>query len=277
MMARTLLREACERLQQAGCEQPRLDAECLLAHAWQINRTGLYMRMREDVPQDVCDRFQQAVARRQQREPLAYITGEREFWSRSFRVNRHTLIPRPETEHLIEAVLRHMPHRQQPWFGCDIGTGSGCIAVTLACEYPAAHLLATDISHAALRMARYNAQKLQVCDRLQWLQADNLTALSGQACFDLIITNPPYVARHEMAQLAPELGFEPEHALTDRADGLSHLRYILQQGAQHLRARGLLIVETGTCGLPETPSSLVLAEEIRDLAGLLRGGVYRHL
>lgn len=277
MIARTLLLQACERLQQAGCEQPRLDAECLLAHAWNITRTTLYMRMTDTVPQEVIHTFLAAIARRQQREPLAYITGEREFWSRSFLVNQHTLIPRPETEHLIEAVLRHMPQRDRAWHGCDIGTGSGCIAITLACEYPRARLLATDISHAALRMAQRNARQLQVHKRLQWLQADRLTALHDNARFALIIANPPYVARHEMAQLAQELRFEPEHALTDQADGLSHLRDILQQGAQLLSEDGLIIVETGTCGLPPTPAMLALVEEIRDLAGLLRGGVYRRL
>jgi len=277
VIARTLLLQACESLLQAGCEQPRLDAECLLAHAWNINRTTLYMRMTDTVPDAVACRFHIAVSRRQQREPLAYITGEREFWSRPFQVNRHTLIPRPETEHLIEAVLRHMPQKHRAWYGCDIGTGSGCIAITLACEYPEARLLATDISRDALHMAQHNACRLQVHERLQWLQADRLTAFQNHVRFDLIIANPPYVARHEMPQLEEELRFEPEHALTDQADGLSHLRDILQQGANLLNGNGLIIVETGTCGLPETPAGLAVVEELRDLAGLLRGGVYRRL
>jgi len=275
VIARLLLQQATHRLREAGCDTPRLDAECLLAHAWRISRTQLFIRLRDDVPDSIAATFAELIARRCTREPLAYIIGRQEFWSRSFEVTPATLIPRPETEHLIEAALRHLPDRQRPWRCCDIGTGSGCIAVTLACELPATHWIATDISEAALQVARANAQRHQVAQRITWLCADMLHAFAPGARFDLLIANPPYVARHELTALAPELAFEPMQALSDQADGLSHLRHLLEHGATRLADHGLIIVETGPCGLPPTPSTLARIEDIRDLAGHLRGAVYR--
>lgn len=275
MSAKQLLLEATRTLAHAGCDTPRLDAECLLANAWGISRTQLIMRMLEPVPEHIAQRFQAMVARRARREPLAYITGRQEFWSRSFTVNRHTLIPRPETEHLIEAALRHLPNKERPWYGWDIGTGSGCIAITLACEYPNATILASDISLAALRVAQANARRHGVLHRMRWLCADMLQPIAANARFQLIIANPPYVAGHELPALAPELGFEPIDALTDHADGLRHLTRILRAAPRHLAPGGRIIVETGTCGLPATPEGMECVEEIRDLAGRLRGAVYR--
>jgi release factor glutamine methyltransferase len=276
MQTRSLLQQSAAKLEQAGCDSPRLDAELLLMSAWQISRTDIIVRAHDEVPQDIVAAYSELLKRRLKREPLAYITGEKEFWSRSFQVNPDVLIPRPETEHLIEAVLEKFPDQNGAYRFCDIGTGSGCIAVTLACEYPRAHIVATDISEAALKVAHNNAQKHQVSERISFQAGDLLQALGkGDGPFHAIISNPPYVARHEMQQLEAELAYEPQAALTDDADGLQYLDAILKQGPGHLHPDGLIIVETGLCGLPDTPSNLQLERTLYDLANHLRGAVYR--
>lgn len=278
MTARELLAGATRRLAAAGCDTPRLDAECLLAHVWKLNRAGLIARATDAVPGEIAAAFDDAVRRREAREPLAYITGEKEFWSRDFMVNPSVLIPRPETEHLIEAALAAFPDRQAPLNICDIGTGSGCIAVTLACEYPNARIVATDISPGALETSHANAVRHGTDARIRFRAGSLFDALQPEdGPFDLIISNPPYVAAEEMHGLSAELGFEPRTALTDEADGLKYLRSILAQGASHLQSGGCIMVETGCCGLPETPPSLLEVRRITDLAGHLRAGIYRHL
>lgn len=271
-----LLRHAAAQLQQAGCDSPRLDAELLLMHACPCSRTDLIIRAHDEPPAAVAERFEALLQRRCGREPLAYITGEKEFWSRPFRVSPDVLIPRPETEHLIEAVIARFPDQQSPLQFCDIGTGSGCIAVTLAAEYPHATVTATDISEASLKIAQPNAAALDVAPRLSWRSGNLLQALQpGDGPFDVVISNPPYVSSDEMHGLEPELALEPRHALTDEADGLQLLATILNDAPTHLKPHGYIIVETGTCGLPATPEGLVMEEKIRDLAGLLRGAVYQ--
>jgi len=271
-----LLRQATAQLEQAGCDSPRLDAELLLMNAWQISRTDIIVRAHDEVPQTVFGNFSSLLERRIRREPLAYITGEKEFWSRTFQVNHDVLIPRPETEHLIEVVVEEFPDRNGEYRFCDIGTGSGCIAVTLACEYPRARIVATDISDAAIITARLNAEKHHVNERMTFRAGDMLRSLEkGDGPFHAIISNPPYVANHEMQQLEPELAYEPRTALTDEADGLRYLDIILKQGSGHLHPKGLIILETGLCGLPDIPSSFRLERTLHDLANHLRGAVYR--
>ena len=236
----------------------------------------MLFRSHDEVPEAIEEAFQSLVDRRKQREPLAHIIGEKEFWSRPFRVNSDVLIPRPETEHLIEELMERFPDRNGDYTFCDIGTGSGCIAVTLACEYPQARIVATDISEAALKVARSNAEKLEVASRVTFRQGDMLDALtSDDAPFDAIISNPPYVALHEMNELEAELDFEPRGALTDESDGLQFLASILNNGSERLKPNGYIIVETGPCGLPETPHQLTKEKDIFDLASLLRGGIYQ--
>jgi len=276
MKTRELLRKATEALTCAGCDAPRLDAELLLMHAWHLSRTGLIVRADDDAPEPVVIDFECLLQRRIHREPLAYIIGEKEFWSRSFQLTPDVLIPRPETEHLIEAVLARFPDKNRPYRFCDIGTGSGCIAVTLACEFPNTHIIATDIAEAALAVARSNAKNHSVAQRITFRQGDMLMAIQAQdGPFDAIISNPPYVAEAEMASLEKELGREPRHALTDEQDGLRFLTTILRDGPEHLRANAYIILETGLCGLPATPDQLIFEQSIDDLAGHLRGGVYR--
>jgi len=282
MTLRRLLAEASAKLQACACATPKLDAELLLCHILKKDRSWLIAHADDVLDEMNIKAFRALLARRMQREPVPYITGEKEFWSRSFHVNPNVLIPRPETEHLIEAVLEHFPNREATYSFCDIGTGSGCIAITLACEYPQAHITATDISSEALAVARRNAGQHGVSDRITFFQGDMFAALKdgGEAQqqvkpFDAIISNPPYVAQFEMDGLEAELGFEPQHALSDGQDGLSFLRLLIGQAGDWLCANGLLIVETGLCGLPEGMHGLQLQQRITDLAGYLRGGVYR--
>jgi release factor glutamine methyltransferase len=270
------LRQARAALDDAGVESARLDAELLLMHAWQVDRTHLIAHGTDPLPDEVEEAAGKLLARRRRREPLAYLTGSREFWSRDFEVGPDVLIPRPETEHLVESVLARFPERDRAWRFADIGTGSGCLAVTLACEYPSALVTATDISQAALAVARRNAAHHGVDVRIAWHRGHLYEALPPHAGpFDAIISNPPYVSAHEYRGLAPELRFEPSGALTDEADGLSLLSVLLAGAAAHLVAGGYLMVETGPCGLPAPVPGMALEEEIHDLAGLLRGGVYR--
>ena len=276
MKTRDLLRQAAARLAEAGCDTPRLDAELLLMHAWGIERTALIIRANDEVPPETGRQFEALLARRISREPLAHIVAEKEFWSRPFQVSPDVLVPRPETEHLIEALIEQFPDRQGEYRFLDIGTGSGCIAVTLACEYSQAHIMATDISEAALAVARENAERHGVSDRVAFRIGDMFAAIGdGGGPFDAILSNPPYVASHEMDDLEPELAFEPRGALTDEADGLRYLSHILNEGGKHLKPNGLIIVETGPCGLPETPAALKQIGTIDDLAGHLRGGIYQ--
>jgi len=276
MTARELLAQAAATLHAAGCDTPRLDAELLLMHAWEISRTGLIMRMPDMVPDSVGQRFTAMLAQRQQRVPVAYITGNKEFWSHDFIVTPDVLVPRPETEHLIEELLQLYPDQNGPWHFCDIGTGSGCIAVTLASEYPNAHITATDISEQSLAVAQRNAERHHVDARITFRCGDMFSALlPSDGPFDAIVSNPPYVAEDEMAALAPELMHEPYHALTDSRDGLHYLELLVRHAPEHLRAHGHLIVETGLCGLPEGTATMPLLCSFEDLAGRLRGGVYK--
>lgn len=270
------LHRAAASLDAAGIDSARLDAELILMHAWGCDRIRLITASRDPLPAEVLETAGRLLARRRAREPLAYLTGVREFWSREFAVGPEVLIPRPETEHLIEAVLARFPERETPWRFADIGTGSGCLAVTLACEYPATFVAATDLSEAALVRAHGNAERHGVTARMSWHAGDLYEALPGDAAaFDAIVSNPPYVSLAEYRELAPELGFEPRGALTDEADGLALLRRLVAGAAQRLVPGGYLIVETGPCGLPQATAPMVLEAEIVDLAGHVRGGVYR--
>jgi release factor glutamine methyltransferase len=292
-----LLIQAQAVLGTAGVATPRLDAEVLLADAMQVGRAALYARLREPVAPAVCENFAAAVERRARREPVAYITGVREFWSLPFLVTRDVLIPRPETELLVEVVcdllrpslsnsVAALPlHKVRRGEGrgegsnsasplvCDIGTGSGCIAVSLARELPHAHVVATDLSAAALEVARRNARAHGVESRITFVQSDLFVGIDPAARFDLIVSNPPYVAVDEDADAETE--WEPTLALRAGAQGLDVVRDLLREAPSRLRADGCLVMEFGY-GQAEALASLARSAgfgsvEIRpDLAGMAR-------
>ncbi len=275
MDVRTTLQKAMRCLEQAGVDAPRKDAELMLIEAWGVSQTDLIIRAKEEVPEDVISQFKQLLERRLNREPLAYILGKKAFWKDEFIVSEDVLVPRPETEHLIEMVLKYRPNQQQNYMMADIGTGSGCIAVTLAKEYANSEVIACDISDKALKIAQYNAERLGVVERMAFYQGDLYQALPRGSQFDVIVSNPPYVSQDEMDGLEAELSFEPRFALTDEADGLTLLEKLLHDAHIHLKVGGLLVLEAGLCGMPETPATLKKLEDYADLAGNFRGSVFQ--
>jgi release factor glutamine methyltransferase len=214
------------------------EARSLLAFVLDTSRESLIAHPRRQVPASAAARFRDLCARRLDGEPIAYLLSEREFFGRRFRVDPSVLIPRPETECLVEAALEEMKGRGRPGV-LDVGTGSGCIAITLALERPDADVSATDVSEAALELARSNATALGA--RVGFIHAD-WYAPAGQR-FDLVVSNPPYVAADD-PHLA-ELAREPREALTDGGDGLACLRAIIGQAPAHLISGGALLVEHG--------------------------------
>jgi release factor glutamine methyltransferase len=231
-------------------------------------------------PPDFAERYERLVARRAGREPLAYITGQREFWSLSFEVSPAVLIPRPETELLLETALDLCPDRSAALTIADVGTGSGCLAVSLAREYPAARVVASDVSSRALEVARRNALRHGVADRIEFVQTDLLTAVPDR--FDLIVANPPYIPDREQATLQPEVrDYEPAMALFGGSDGLTVIRKLLEQSAARLKSGGILAFEFGdgqaaaVSSLTSSVQDLILMGLWKDLQGIPRAAIAR--
>jgi len=241
-----LLRAAAEELTAAGIDSARLDAELLLAHACGWTRTALFARLHAPVPAAARAGFAAAVVRRRRREPLQYIVGREGFWSLDLVVTPDVLIPRPETEVLIETTLRTLRARRPtgPLTLCDVGTGSGCIALTLAGELPDATVWALDASPAALRVARHNAERVGMADRVRFVGSDLLTALPGLRV-DALVANPPYVRSAELATAQPELAWEPRLALDGGPSGVAVVERLLHAARGHVRPGGMLAVEIG--------------------------------
>ncbi|RMF79304.1 MAG: peptide chain release factor N(5)-glutamine methyltransferase [Nitrospirae bacterium] len=236
----TALSEAIRTLAHAGVETPRLDAEVLLAHTLRRDRAWLFAH--RDAPLSPADAgaFRQLVSRRARREPVAYLTGEREFFGLPFHVTPDVLIPRPETEGLVERALAEARGACRL---LDVGTGSGCIAVAVAVHAPAARLIAADIAAPALAVARRNIRRHGVEGRVQLVQADLLTGIAGPV--DILLANPPYIARADAPALPPELAYEPPHALFGGEDGLQAIEAILRRAPAVIRRGGLLLLEIG--------------------------------
>ena len=275
MFLRSFLFNVIQQLEQAGVDSARKDAELMLMAAWGVSQTDLIIRGQDEVPVDVVSKFNQLLERRLKREPLAYILGKKAFWKDEFVVSEDVLVPRPETEHLIEMVLKYRPNQQQNYMMVDIGTGSGCIAVTLAKEYHNSEVIACDISDKALAISKSNAENLGVLERMTFYQGDLYQALPDGSQFDVIVSNPPYVSQDEMHDLEAELSFEPRFALTDEGSGLTLLEKLLDDAHLYLKEGGLLVLESGLCGMPDTPNTLIKLEDYQDLAGNFRGSVFR--
>jgi release factor glutamine methyltransferase len=220
-----------------------LDAEVLARHVLGWDRAELLARGREAPPEGFDQPFNDLIARRQAREPVSLIIGTREFWGLDFEVTRDVLVPRPETEFIVEEALTAFDTRPVNTI-IDVGTGSGCIAVALAREFPAARVIATDISEAALAVARRNASRHGVADRIDFRRTNLLEDVAAAA--DLIVSNPPYVPRSAERAMAPEvLVYEPHVALFAGAEGLELVERILEQAASRIVADGRLILEFG--------------------------------
>ncbi|MBC7133890.1 MAG: peptide chain release factor N(5)-glutamine methyltransferase [Roseovarius sp.] len=234
------LRAATQRLARAGIEGAAGDARALLAEAMGLARDRLTLHLAEALDPEAAARFEAMLARREGNEPVARILGRRLFWGREFTVTPDVLDPRPETECLIAAALEGPAPAQF----LDLGTGTGCIAVTLLAEWPQARGVASDLSPGALDVARENATRHGVMARLDLVASDWFAGISGR--FDLIVSNPPYIAADEMMTLAPEVrGHDPHQALSDGADGLSAYRAIARGARAHLVPGGRILVEIG--------------------------------
>lgn len=224
--------------------QPRRDAELLLLHL--IGRDRTFLLTHSDMPltSDQVAQYESWLERRAAHEPIQYILGEQEFFGLTFAVTRDVLIPRPETEHLVEALLARVPH-DQPLRIADIGTGSGAIAVALAHFLPQAQVTALDISTAALAVAKGNAETHCVADRIRFLQSDLLSAVAGES-FNAIVSNPPYVADGDRASLEPQVrDYEPASALFAGPSGLDIYERLIPQALAALQPGGWLLMEIG--------------------------------
>ncbi|MBI1909249.1 MAG: peptide chain release factor N(5)-glutamine methyltransferase [Deltaproteobacteria bacterium] len=288
----SLLQETTPYFEKKGIPNPRLDAELLLAAVLEIGRIDLYTSHDKKVSEKNLARFKELIARRAEREPLQYILGETEFWGLKIKVTPDVLIPRPETELLVEKALqqagdglsgtdnrfcsdaakslsalsarlkpegfcesglRELPSNPSPaWRILDIGTGSGCIAIALAKNLPRSKITATDISAKALELARGNARRNRVENQIEWIKTDLFPTRKGGTSpaptplYDLIISNPPYIAETEFAGLQPEVrDYEPREALLGGRDGLAIIRRILAKAASYLKPEGVLILEIG--------------------------------
>lgn len=237
-VADTLMR-ATMMLGAAGIDGPDRDARVLLAHVMDLDQAGLMARMNDKLPQSILYGMDRVVAVRSLHQPVSHITGKRGFWNHEFLVNSDVLDPRPDTETLVAAAL------EQPFDNVlDLGTGSGAIIISLLAESPKSMGVATDISAKALDVARRNAGRIGVADRVKFTEANWFEGLSGR--FDLIVSNPPYIAEYEMADLAPEVrDWEPHLALTPGADGLEAYRHIAQGLKAALAPKGRAFFEIG--------------------------------
>lgn len=275
MNIRTILQQAARDLHLSGSPSPRLDAELLLMHGLKIDRLRLWTDPDHELTEEEAARFAEQVERRKRGEPIAYIIGHKEFWSLSFEVGREVLIPRPETECLIEELLRFYRTPGEGLRILDIGTGSGAIAVALARELPAARVVATDISAGALSVARKNALAHGVAGRIDFFQGDLFDAVSGT--FDLICSNPPYIPDLEYRLLPAGIrDFEPRGALIAGPDGMDFYRRIIREGANRLKTGGRLFLEIGD-GQGERVAALLREEPGYDALSLRDdyGGVAR--
>ena len=228
-----------------GIDTARLDAELLLAHALGCRRIELYARYDEVPDGEPLARFRDAVRRRGQRVPAKYLTGQTEFYSLALAVGPAVLIPRPETEFLVEQALKALPKDEERRVA-DLGTGSGAIAIAVAKQRPRARLVATDASREALDVARANAQRHVVADRIEFRQGRWFEALAAGTVFDAIASNPPYVATADLERAMPEVrDHEPRAALDGGPDGLDALRILAAGAPAWLKPGGWLIVEVG--------------------------------
>jgi release factor glutamine methyltransferase len=240
-----------------GLLSPRLDAEVLIAHVLDRPRIELYTRFDQPLSADELVKIRNLVARRAKHEPVAHLVGEREFWSLAFEVTPDVLIPRPETETLVEAALEILKQHSAPVI-VDVGTGSGCIAIALAHALPSATVWATDISPEACAVASRNAARHDVGDRVKVLQSDLMHRLSSELRADAICANLPYIPDRESSALPPDVRiFEPKLALFGGTDGLDLIRRLIPQTRSFLHSNAPLILEMAPNQAP------LVAEELR--------------
>jgi release factor glutamine methyltransferase len=241
---RRVLTWTTQHFEKRGVDAPRLTTEILLAHVLQTGRVRLYVDLDRPLSKDELGAFKALIERRLSGEPTNYLTGTKEFYNRPFKVDARVLIPRPETELLVEAVLHSVP-KDAPSQVLDVCTGSGCIAISVAAERPQATVVATDLSKDACALARENAQALGVGDRVSILEGDLFSPLPPDARFRVVVSNPPYIDSGDIAGLSAEVRREPRLALDGGPDGLVALRRVIQGARRVLEPGGLIALEMG--------------------------------
>jgi release factor glutamine methyltransferase len=270
---KALLNWTTDYLTRKGIENPRADAQILLAHVLKCKRIDLIVHY-DDQPEEVERiRFRELIQRRLASWPVAYLVGSRDFYLLSFDVSPDVLIPRPETETLVLEALAFLKTLQTPT-ALDIGCGSGCIAISIAHQKKDARITAIDISPDALNMAKHNATKHGVAERVSFIQGDLFAPLTPGAPFDLVVSNPPYIAQTEFAELAPDVrDHEPRVALDGGLDGLDYYRRIAGGVGRFLKVGGRLLLEIGYTQEASVRSILAdrteleLGPTLKDLAG----------
>jgi release factor glutamine methyltransferase len=269
-----LAQKAAQLFAERGFENARLEAELLLAHVLDIKRLDLYLQFERPMSNQELELFRSLVRRRLKREPLQYIMGSAAFRQLELQVDQRVLIPRPETEVLVGCAIAWARAQGGVASALDLGTGSGAIALSLVHEKAVARVVATDVSTDALELARGNAERLGLADRIEFRSGPDWQAVRPDEVFDIVISNPPYIAPRERPMLQPEVrDWEPATALFAEADGLAVIDAIGRGAPTHLRAHGLLALEVGTTQAESVAAGLQggghfdEVRVVRDLAG----------
>jgi release factor glutamine methyltransferase len=242
---RNIIEWTAQDLQRRGIDSARLDAEVLLAHALKVDRLHLYLDLDRPLSEQERAAFRDLLACRRQRQPVAYLTGTREFWSLQFAVSDQVLVPRPDTEVVVEEVLTCLPPpAAKPLRLVDVGTGSGCIALALAHERPEVRVAAIDIEPGAAQVAAENCRRLGLTGQVTVAMGDLLGPIAGPV--DAVISNPPYIRSRDLDGLEPEVArWEPQQALDGGPDGLDVYRRLVTSAAEVVRTEGWLVLEIG--------------------------------
>jgi release factor glutamine methyltransferase len=268
-----VVRWAAEDFKRREFDSPRLDAELLLGHALGVDRLRLILEPERPLDPDELSRYRALIRRRRMGEPVAYLLGFREFYGLSFKVDARVLIPRPDTEALVQAALTRTRQRSMYGKALDLCTGSGCVAIAFAKQRPAWKVTGVDISADALDLARENAVRLSAAHNLRFLEGDLFGAFTASEPFDLIVANPPYIPAPEIAELSVDIrAFEPRLALDGGVDGLAVVRRIVAEAPGYLSPGGVLGVELMYNQAPAVATlfeqaGFVEVERHRDYAG----------
>jgi|Wag4MinimDraft_11_1082651.scaffolds.fasta_scaffold00329_10 release factor glutamine methyltransferase len=260
------------------CDNPRLEAELLLAHCFKINRTALFLRREEEISKEQLERFLEFVNMRKSHIPYQYIVKKQYFMGLEFFVDENVLIPRPETEILVEETLKRLKRGDVV---LDIGTGSGAIAVSIAKYFPDCTVYAVDISKKAIEIAKHNAKKQGVLDRIFFIESDLFCNLPPNLKFDFIVSNPPYIKKREIELLQEEVKKEPIVALDGGEDGLFFYKKIIREAPFYIKSGGKIGFEIGYSQKEEVTTLLEESgfkdvEIIKDLAGIDRVIIAEH-
>jgi release factor glutamine methyltransferase len=276
---RELLKVTTDYLEKKEIESPRLSAEILLAHQLKLSRVKLYLNFDQPLHDKEIEGYRLLIKRRLNREPIQYITGVQEFWSLDFTVGPQVMVPRPETELLVEHTLALCRGERVAEGACarihDLGTGCGAIAVAIARELEGVALWASDISQEALDMARRNAKRHGVEGRIEFLLSNLWQGFPSQApTFDIIVSNPPYIDSEAFPKLPPEVrNYEPKQALDGGEEGMFYIRNIIEEAPRRLKPGGWILLEMDP---EQTPKALELMEENRNYGEKVRVKDYSH-